>query len=255
MPNWCHNTLTIAGEAGELARFVEAAQPSEERLRFWWKQGRKAEFMPEKRTFKKYLADQRAKQPLSFDALLPQPSDEELRSLEVWGPCAMCGAKGTLPTSELDALLAGAKWFPWMDPNERDDRTCNVCRGTGEARKPGTEGWYTWRCQNWGCKWDASFDEPFIALGTHDADVELTVSTLGGTVTPTVVIYRFNTPWGPPNEFLEKASDLFPDLEFVLRYAEPGMGFAGEVKCVSGLTLLDEELEVDEVLAPEEMWF
>lgn len=253
MPNWNHNTLTVTGDADELARFVQAARPSEKLVRSWWKKAKADKFFTEKRTFKQYLADIRENQPLSFDAIVPQPSDEELRKLEQRVPCTMCGAVGTLPATEDEAILRGAKWYDWMA--ERDDRTCNVCSGTGEELPFGEEGWYTWRLANWGCKWDASFGEPFLALGQEGMDVDVATSALGDTVTPTVAVYKFDTPWGPPNEFVERASELFPELEFTLQYAEPGMGFAGRVRMLAGLTLDDEELEVDEVLAPEEMWF
>ena len=45
-----------------------------------------------------------------------------------------------------------------------------------------------------------------------------------------------------------------PELEFVLRFGEPGGGYAGEVS-VEGSEVIETVLELDEVLAPEEMWF
>lgn len=252
MPNWCHNTLTVTGEASELARFVEDVRPSEKSLRRSWKAWQKWD--GKRPTFKKYVEETRARQPLSFEALVPQPSDEELRKRERHQPCTMCGAVGTLPSSQAEASDRGSKWYPWMDPSEREDRTCNVCGGSGEERV-GMEGWYTWRTAYWGTKWDASFGEPFMALGADDADVDVTTSALGETLTPTVAVYKFDTAWAPPVPFVESASELYPELEFVLRYGEPGNGIAGSVRVVGGVIVEDEELEVEDVLAPEEMWF
>lgn len=224
MPNWCHNTLTVSGEEAELKAFVEQVRDDE--------------------------------QPLSFAKIVPQPSDEELRKLETYQPCTMCGAVGTLPESEEQAAERGARWYTWMDPAERDDRTCNVCRGSKEERV-GMEGWYTWRCNHWGTKWDASFSDsgPFIAFGQEGMDVELTKQAQGLVSTPVVAVYKFDTAWGPPEPVVEAASEQHPQLEFVLRYGEPGEGYAGEVRFISGLAVSKESLEVEEVLAPEELWF
>lgn len=220
MPNWCHNTLTVVGDENALKAFVERAATDE--------------------------------QPLSFDQHVPEPSKEELRKLETFQPCTMCGARGTLPRTPEQAIEHGARWYPWMA--ERVDRTCNVCGGSKEERV-GSEGWYEWRLVHWGCKWDASFGEPFIALGREESDVDATTKALGETVTPTVAVYKFDTPWSPPVPYVERASEQHPDLEFTLRYGEPGNGFAGEVRFISGLAVSDDELEVEDVLAPEEMWF
>jgi hypothetical protein len=225
MPNWCHNTLTVSGEEAALAVFVEKVKTEE--------------------------------QPLSFAAIIPEPSEEVLRrDWERYKPCTMCGAVGTLPESEAQAAERGAKWYPWMDPAEREDRTCNVCAGT-TLERVGMPGWHNWRCTAWGTKWDASFADsgPFLALGQEGMDVELSKSTQVATSTPTVAVYKFDTAWGPPAPVIEAASAQHPELEFTLRYGEPGEGFAGEVKYAEGICLVDEALEVEEVLAPEEMWF
>lgn len=255
MPNWCHNTLTVTGDPDEIARFVQAARPNEALVRRWWKQAKADTFFKEKRTFKQYLADIRENQPLSFGAIVPEPTPEVYAALEEQSkvPCDMCGATGTLPASEVESITQGARWFEWMA--ERDDRTCHVCGGSGRRLPIMGEAWYKWRLANWGCKWDASFGEPFLALGANEMDVEETVAALGQTITPTTAVYKFDTPWSPPAQFLEQASEQFPRLEFALRYGEPGGGFAGEVRYVGGLCVADDELEVEDVLMPEEMWF
>jgi hypothetical protein len=220
MPNWCHNTLTVSGDEHTLKTFVEAVRDDE--------------------------------RPLSFAKIVPQVSDEELRKLERYQPCTMCGAHGMLPDSEEQAAERGARWYPWMA--ERIERTCNVCGGSKEERVGG-EGWYEWRLRAWGTKWDANFTGPGLALGHEGSNVDLTVETQGATVTPTVVVYKFDTAWSPPEPVVRAASERHPDLEFVLRFGEPGDGFAGQLKCVAGLVIETEKLEVEEVLAPEEMWF
>ena len=65
--------------------------------------------------------------------------------------------------------------------------------------KYGADNWYDWSIKNWGCKWDASESE-FNPGG----DIDVT----------------FETPWGPPIQFLEKLSLEFPSLDFELQFAD-----------------------------------
>lgn len=268
MPNWCHNTLTVSGEADELQRFLEAARPTEDVLRSeydtrwvvpaWVPPENHEQYLAdlgEKPPFNEFVKQAVEQQPLSFASLVPEASDEELRALERYQPCTMCGAHGTLPENEEQAAERGAKWYEWMLPDVRKDRTCNVCHGTTEERV-GSEGWYEWRLRHWGTKWDAAFGHgPMIAIGSHEMNVDATVEAQGATITPTVAVFKFDTAWSPPSPVVETASERFPELEFVLRYGEPGGGYAGEERYVAGVCVESEDLEVEEVLAPEEMWF
>jgi hypothetical protein len=117
--------------------------------------------------------------------------------------------------------------------------------------------WWEWRATHWGCKWDASFADsgPMFAMGVEGMDVETTKETQRATITPDVAVYKFDTPWAPPVPFVEAASEQYPGLEFVLRFAEAGEGYAGEVRYVAGVCIEEEELEIDDVLLPEEQWF
>jgi len=118
--------------------------------------------------------------------------------------------------------------------------------------------WYGWCLENWGTKWDASFgDAPTLGIShpEDNADMDASQGALGMTHVPGVVIWKFDTAWSPPIPIVKAMSEQFPQLEFVLRYGEPGSNFAGEIKYVDGLLISEEELKVEEVLAPEEMWF
>lgn len=136
----------------------------------------------------------------------------------------------------------------------KENNGCNACHGSGQQTDE--EGWYRHHVENWGSKWDASFgDGPFMSLGTEDADVTATVESQGLTKTPTVLIYKFDTAWSPPAAFVENASALFGELEFTLRFGEPGGDFAGQARWVAGVCVEQVDLDVSDVLAPEEMWF
>ncbi|MBA3734955.1 MAG: hypothetical protein H0W90_07135 [Actinobacteria bacterium] len=122
---------------------------------------------------------------------------------------------------------------------------------------PEVSDWYSWRCEHWGTKWDASFDNPGIALAAEDstADLDASLQANGLLRTPTVLVYRFETAWTPPTEAVVAMAAQHPELEFRLRYGQPGEGFAGEATFSDRKLQQDIELEVEDVLAPEEMWF
>lgn len=66
--------------------------------------------------------------------------------------------------------------------------------------KCGATNWYDWHCQNWGCKWDAS-ESGFYQRGND-------------------WYISFETPWGPPTEFIKKVSEQFNKMTFELQFAD-----------------------------------
>jgi hypothetical protein len=231
MPNWCHDTLTVTGEEAVLARFVAQAAPSEE---------------------------EREVQPLSFASFAPEPDQavydqmmEESRTL-----CRLCGGKGKRPVTQEEAEEWGVTFYEDVVPitpfDQRSD--CNGCEGKGQAVAFGA-GWHDWRLQHWGTKWDANFSGPVAALAAPEGDVDASVDAQGVTKSTYAVVYKFDTAWSPPIEAVKAMSDAYPDLTLTLRFGEPGNGVAGEVIYEGGFCIEEKALEVDEVLAPEEMWF
>jgi len=73
--------------------------------------------------------------------------------------------------------------------------------------KYGFDNWYDWRLHHWGIKWDVT--------------AELVENIIG------YASYLFDSPWGPPETWLDTIAKQFPDLKFTLKYSEPGMGFHG----------------------------
>ena len=90
------------------------------------------------------------------------------------------------------------------------------------------DAWYHWHIHNWGTKWEAG-------------EVCLTRTS--------VLLYEFDTAWGPPMALLDKVSKDYPTLRFEIWYVEPGMWFAGRKVWVGGAVV--EEMEGD----PEEFEF
>lgn len=89
------------------------------------------------------------------------------------------------------------------------------------VEKYGADNWYDWRIKNWGCKWDARESEFW-----KDGDDW---------------IVSFQTPWGPPVEFVQALSKKFSNMEFVMQYADEGMGQPplGEANIVNGVIMYD----------------
>lgn len=243
IPNWCHNTLTVRGETETLLAFVEKVKTEE--------------------------------QPLSFAAHVPDWPKERIdaHNAENEVTCYLCGGSGYRPRTAEEATLMGvsaAHFYPNVVPEDAPDDerlACNGCKdpdqpwdpgipGKGRTVPYGREAWYVMRLGQWGTKWDASFDGPFMVLcASDDVDLDASVDAQGATVTPTVAIYKFDTAWSPPTQWLETVAELEPELEFEMQFGEPGNEIAGRLLYRAGICLEEERLAVEDVLAPEEMWF
>ena len=78
--------------------------------------------------------------------------------------------------------------------------------------KYGDNNWYDWCINNWGVKWDCADG----TITEEFADLELT--------------YRFDTPWGPPQEIYNSLEARFPKIHIQWFWDEPGMEQAGYLK-------------------------
>lgn len=85
-------------------------------------------------------------------------------------------------------------------------------------------GGYDWYIRNWGTKWN--FSEPILASQEK-----------------LKAVYTFETPWGPPAPIIVKMSEMFPQLEFRLKYYEAGMAFQGVLKVKNGTITEDKTMK------------
>lgn len=86
-----------------------------------------------------------------------------------------------------------------------------------ERERYGANNWYDWSIENWGTKWDATSTGEWSAPeGSGIAEI------------------YFETAWAPPIPWLITTSTVYPELEFSLRYEEPGMEFAGDITANNG---------------------
>ena len=90
-----------------------------------------------------------------------------------------------------------------------------------------SNGWYGWRVDNWGCKWDIR--EMLIEM---DEDFHNATATL-----------IFQTPWGPNTEFWKRIAEDYKELTVSLSYYEGGMQFGGRVEWEEGKVVVDDEYE------------
>ena len=89
------------------------------------------------------------------------------------------------------------------------------------------DGWYAWCCTNWGTKW-----------GDYDTQLFKDV--------PDEATFHYLTAWGPySDDFLQKISEPFPTLTFLMQYEERGMEFLGVTVVRNGEVLFADSTEPD----------
>jgi hypothetical protein len=91
------------------------------------------------------------------------------------------------------------------------------------------QGGYEWCIKHWGTKWNTynvsqSLYEPYSVSSVDGLEVEI----------------NFDTAWSPPRPVIERASELFPELRFDLRYFERGAAVNGLFVCEGGKVLANE---------------
>jgi hypothetical protein len=107
--------------------------------------------------------------------------------------------------------------------SNREGSAINAIMGLEKA----TDG-YTWQIQNWGTKWDVN--DPTINFNNEENEE---------------AVLFFSTAWSPPVEWVDKVSELFPELEFELLYEEGGCCFAGQHIWRDGILQYDEYVDSD----------
>lgn len=86
------------------------------------------------------------------------------------------------------------------------------------------DGWYSWRNEHWGTKWD------LCDLEANDSDWE------SGEVS-----YSFWTAWSPPEPVLEELTKQHPKLSFSYKFSDEGGGFWGLWNFSNGMKDVVEE--------------
>ena len=90
------------------------------------------------------------------------------------------------------------------------------------------DGWYDWRCANWGTKWNSYW---------YGEKLEKKIKK--GNQIKLKVTLTFSTAWSPPTPVIEALITQFPACEFDLKYYECGGGFKGHFKGKNGSVVVD----------------
>lgn len=137
-------------------------------------------------------------------------TDEDVEDLLLRG-------EGSLPTQYGDkpSALLMQKFLPQPEELEgTSDIKDSIADQILNEIEHGAVDWMEWRENTWGTKWD----------------LEATILNKE----PGLVEIDFQSAWGPPLEFLQNISTLYPRLEFVLEYDEPNMELKGKARAKAG---------------------
>ncbi len=205
MPNWCENDLYIEGPKERVTAFLDAVKSDESLLDF----GRIIPLPQE-------LAEaESGSQELGYRAKYGTEADVTNMLSYPW-----VRSKGLTSRAELIAFFKRTK----------PEMMAAAERYKANVEKYGVPTWYEWCCEHWGTKWNAAG----ASLGEGCEEWERR-----GECVRRVEI-NFDTAWSPPQPVILRASELYPELEFELRYFERGMGFSGCYCCRAGRVLSDE---------------
>ena len=171
------NTMTVTGDAEELARFIVAAEGKDSLLSF-----QKLYPCPEE------LLNQSADSihDIGYEVFFDH-GDAWIRIAKY--PWVI--EKGIL-IEELDRegfrkkFKAKFKSSGYYEAGAETDKI---------IRKYGYRNWYDWQNDRWGCKWGASEVKRHIC-------------------SPDCVRYDYETPWSPPSILFETVSEQYPELTF-----------------------------------------
>lgn len=119
-------------------------------------------------------------------------------TLDITGPAA------TLQLIVANHVDGSALDFETVDPTPKE-----LLGDKDGSSDIGLSGWYKWRLDHWGCKWnmDGSGDLSFV----NDEHLFLC----------------FDTPWRPPTGIVASLGKRYPDCEFELGYVEEGNQICG----------------------------
>lgn len=116
------------------------------------------------------------------------------------------------------------QFVPYPEEWSRKDKIWNEWWENSVGEEPeyayGKYG-YDWSISHWGSKWNA---------------LESQVNSNNRRT-----LYLFDTAWSPPKPLIVKMSEMFPDLNFKLKFWECGCAFKGVYVCEKGEILEDIE--------------
>ena len=115
---------------------------------------------------------------------------------------------------ELEGTTAPARIITDEEYAEDSSKGITETMSNELKQKFGFDNWYDWRYEHWGTKWNA--DE------VHICDNEIS----------------FNTAWCNPQPIFEKLSEMFPNVNFEVKFADEDFGYnVGKFKLFEGIII------------------
>jgi hypothetical protein len=116
-------------------------------------------------------------------------------------------------------------WQAIQDENEPNEKRLADLMPMPDGLTGPDGGWYSWALENWGTKW-GDYDHYIAIFGTDYIEL------------------GYMTAWGPfEDNFWRHVSSLYPTLNFVVSYDEPGMAFCGASKYHNGETIASKYID------------
>lgn len=210
MPNYIFNQATITGPQNELSRFQELVKTEDQDFSF-------QRIIPKPESLnitmssdtEKALIYALWKNYIVENETIPEgvfPCVDEYGFKGIWNP------KTNLPADNWVVKLCeeynfACERFTYLQETNADEAMKFLEIGKTALKnilQYGAMTWYDWSCENWGTKWDAG-------------DVSLNMGSEG-------IQLSFQTAWSTPEPIWAKLAELFPSLEFHIRFADEDIG-------------------------------
>jgi len=224
MPNWCDNELIITGDKEAIKKFLDIMNRDSVKKTLMLKKEdfhtAKIEYLNKirenngwKKNLKRYV---KLKQTPSKDFVAEVLKHTILED----GNAYIIQELGILskfyPMPEiLDKISFGGE----EEKKEESELLKQALKETG------SENGYHWRINNWGTKWD---------IGN--------IEDMGYDINDTEIVINFSSAWSPPENWLKKVGNDYPELTFELKFSEPGCGFKGSL-IIDGGEVVEETTE------------
>lgn len=118
-------------------------------------------------------------------------------------------------------------------PLMNDDWQNNKEIAAKNLKEHGQTGWYDWRVENWGTKWEA--------IDPYDVDVE-----------PEQYTVAFSTAWSPPEAWVKYASKTYPHLNFKIEFHEEAGMYDSEIVQYKNGKVTKREVIANENISEDE---
>ena len=128
---------------------------------------------------------------------------------------------------DFDTIIPYPKVFKNLDKKAEEwDKKRKTEKLSSFEKRPKdgyNQGGYQWCVENWNTKWNAC---------------KVKVESVSKGKNANTIIH-FDTAWSPPIGVIHELSIMFPELHFILKYYEGGMGFQGTYRVKNSVVLED----------------